>query len=137
MKKFWLLRGIKIAAFVVVAVLAIGFVVMSLWNCLLPTLFGFPMITFWQALGILILSKILFGGFKKGHHHCSNCGHGPGGWKRHGGWKQHMKERLEAKMAKMSPEEKEKLKQKLKRHCGFWEDDEKKEEKTDENLSKE
>lgn len=40
-----------------------GGVVMLLWNSLLPPLFDLPQITFWQALGLLVLSRILFGGF--------------------------------------------------------------------------
>ena len=39
-----------------------GTVVMLLWNWLLPALFGFHTITFWQAIGILALGRILFGG---------------------------------------------------------------------------
>ena len=39
-----------------------GWIVMSLWNWLLPALFGWRMITFWQALGLLVLCRILFGG---------------------------------------------------------------------------
>lgn len=48
------------------------FVVMWLWNWLMPDLFELTTITFWQAAGLLLLSKILFGGFchtKKGHSH--------------------------------------------------------------------
>ena len=53
----------------------VTFAVMLLWNWLIPSIFvDGPMITYWQALGILVLSKILFGGFK--HHpppfHSSN-----------------------------------------------------------------
>ena len=40
-----------------------GEVVMHLWNWLLPALFGWRQITFWQALGLLVLCRILFGGF--------------------------------------------------------------------------
>ena len=40
-----------------------GVVVLQLWNWLLPPLFGVPAVTFWQALGILALCRILFGGF--------------------------------------------------------------------------
>ena len=40
-----------------------GQIVLHLWNWLLPPLFGISQITFWQALGILVLSRILFGGF--------------------------------------------------------------------------
>ncbi len=39
-----------------------GVVVRELWNWLLPPLFGWPQITFWQALGLLALCRILFGG---------------------------------------------------------------------------
>jgi hypothetical protein len=41
-----------------------GVVVRLLWNWLLPPLFGWPQITFWQAIGLLALCRILFGGFK-------------------------------------------------------------------------
>ncbi|MTI30227.1 hypothetical protein [Xanthovirga aplysinae] len=40
-----------------------GFIVMWLWNALMPELFGLKEINYWQAVGILILFKILFGGF--------------------------------------------------------------------------
>jgi hypothetical protein len=40
-----------------------GGVVMQLWNWLTPALFGWHVITFWQALGLLVLCRILFGGF--------------------------------------------------------------------------
>lgn len=57
------------AAFIAIG----GWIVMLLWNWLLPPLFGFPTITFWQGLGILALCRILFGGFglgrgRGGHH---------------------------------------------------------------------
>lgn len=62
---------------------AMTVVVMLLWNWLMPLLFGLTMITFWEALGILILSKILFGGHwgKRGGHCCHGGGHGHYGWK--------------------------------------------------------
>ena len=40
-----------------------GVIVQQLWNWLLPALFGWPAVTFWQALGLLALCRILFGGF--------------------------------------------------------------------------
>ena len=40
-----------------------GWVVMALWNWLMPSLFGLRTITFWQGLGLLALCRILFGGF--------------------------------------------------------------------------
>ena len=39
-----------------------GEIVRLLWNWLLPPLFGWPELTFWQALGLLVLCRILFGG---------------------------------------------------------------------------
>ncbi len=51
---------------------AVGAVVMLLWNWLMPALFGLVTISFWQALGIFILARILFGGFclgRKGFMH--------------------------------------------------------------------
>lgn len=49
-------------AFGLVAATAVTFAVMLLWNWLMPLIFGIIVITFWQALGLLALSKILFGG---------------------------------------------------------------------------
>lgn len=43
-----------------------GEVVMLLWNWLAPALFGLRPVTFWQALGLLALCRILFGGFGMG-----------------------------------------------------------------------
>ena len=80
----------------------LSFVVMELWNHLLPEVVGARSITFWQALGLLILSKILFGGFRRG---------GPPAW----GWKRRMAERWE----KMTPEEREKFRAGW-GHCGHW-----------------
>jgi len=111
MKKFWIIKGLKIGAFIILAVLAIGFVVMSLWNWLIPVLFKGPVINFCQALGILVLSKILFGGFKKGGGHGGcHCGHKGGSWK----------QRWEDKFSHLSPEEREKIKQKFGNKCRSW-----------------
>lgn len=54
------------APLILVAIVAFSFVTMLLWNTLLPVIFHLPVITFWQALGLLVLSRLLFGGF--GHH---------------------------------------------------------------------
>ena len=56
----------------IVAIAAFSAALMLLWNWLLPSIFGITVINFWQALGILALSKILFGGFGRhrfGHRH--------------------------------------------------------------------
>jgi Ca2+/H+ antiporter, TMEM165/GDT1 family len=61
-------RWRKLLALVPMGILAItlfGFIVMNLWNGLIPPLFGGKSITFWQALGMLMLSRILVGGFSR------------------------------------------------------------------------
>lgn len=81
------------------------FIVMSLWNAILPAVIGVKAITFWQALGILILSKILFSGFGGGHK-----------WKERGGHR--WKERMMNKWGNMSEEEKEQFKNSWEARCG-------------------
>ncbi len=87
---FW--RVLKILAIVAVAVTVFGFVVMGLWNWLMPALFGLHAISYWQALGLLVLSKILFSGFR-----------GRPGFA--GDWRGRMIRRWE----QMTPEEREKF----------------------------
>jgi len=68
------LKGLRIVgmtiagvAFAVVFALVFGLLVKVLWNWLMPMLFSLPQITYWRAFGIVILAKLLFGGF--GPHH--------------------------------------------------------------------
>ena len=49
-----IVKGIKIALFVVVGGIVFGFIVKGLWNVLVPPIFGWHTITFWQALGLLL-----------------------------------------------------------------------------------
>jgi hypothetical protein len=58
----------------VLVVAGLGAIVMWLWNWLMPAITGWASIDFWQALGLLALVRILFGGFGRGwmhhlHHH--------------------------------------------------------------------
>lgn len=85
----------------------ISFVVMQLWNCLLPGIMHVTVITFWQAMGIFILCKILFG-FGKGGR---GFGGGGGPWMRH---------KMEEKLKRMSPEQREKFKQKMGDRMCHW-----------------
>ena len=50
--------------------LALGAIVMVLWNWLMPSLFGLGAITYWQGFGILVLAQLLFGSHDshKGEH---------------------------------------------------------------------
>jgi hypothetical protein len=63
--------------FAAVALFLFGSVIMLLWNWLMPEIFGLQVITFWQALGLFILSRILFSGMGgKGKHSGSGkCDH--------------------------------------------------------------
>ena len=110
MKKWYVLKGIKIALFVAAAVLVFGYVVMSLWNWLVPTLFSGPVIGWWQAIGLLVLSKILFGGMR-----------GRGGHWGRKGW--YWRKRMEERMASMTPEEREKFREQCYGYMGWqrWE----------------
>lgn len=75
-----LIAGLVVLAIIGMTGLAIllGFVIMWLWNWLMPDIFGLPSLTFWQAVGLFILSKILLGGFgggsgSKHKEHSNSC----------------------------------------------------------------
>jgi predicted Fe-S protein YdhL (DUF1289 family) len=101
----------------VVLIAILGLLVMSLWNALLPAILGVKSIGFWQALGILALSRILFGGL----------GFRPGMFG--------MRRRMHERWMKMSPEQREEFIQRFhhrasrdpRGHCGWQE---RREEKT-------
>lgn len=105
MKRFWFKRIFMFIIFFIAAVLLFGTVVMGLWNAILPAVIGVKTITFIQALGILLLSKILFGGFGR-----------RGGW--HGGRHNFWGNKMREKWATMTPEEREKFKTEWKNRCG-------------------
>ena len=48
--------------------LLFGIVIRALWNWLMPMIFGLPLITFWQGVGLFILAKILLGGWGSGSY---------------------------------------------------------------------
>jgi Ca2+/H+ antiporter, TMEM165/GDT1 family len=106
-KGFWVKKVIGFMVLGAVAVAAFGFIVMSLWNAILPAVLGVKAITFIQALGIFILSKILFGGFRGGS----------GGWGRK---KQEWKMRMDDKWQHMSSEERQQWKEKMRGRCRTW-----------------
>ena len=90
-----------IIVMVLLAITVVTTIVMLLWNAILPSLFHFPDITWPQALGLLILSKLLFGGFRGG-----------------GGPRQHWKNKMKQRWMNMQPEEREKFMQEWNRRCG-------------------
>ena len=97
----WSMKGIAVLAAVTAVLALLALAVMLLWNSLVPELFHGPSLEYWQALGLLLLSRILFGGLRGR------------GW--HGHWRQRMwRERWE----NMTPEERARLREHFQRRCG-------------------
>jgi len=96
-------RGAKIAVLAIFAAPAVialfGFIVMHLWNWLVPAVFHGPTVTFWQGLGVLVLARILVGGLGPGH-----------------GDDKRGRRRLEERWEQMTPEERETFRQGLRGH---------------------
>lgn len=108
-RKFRKTMVLRFAAMFIAFALVAGFATMGLWNWLVPALFHGPVLTYGQALGLLVLCRLLFGGFKgRGEHH---------GWRR-GPVREDIRKRLEEKMSSMSEEQREKLRRKMNR----WEE---------------
>lgn len=101
-----LLKMLFIIPLAILGVLLFAFIggelVLHLWNWLLPPLFGWPVLTFWKALGLLALCRILFGGF---------------GWHRAG--RHGFRHRMGDRCNRMSPEERERFRQRMREHFGF------------------
>lgn len=94
MRSVWSKRASKVVLIVLLVPIGLtvfSLVVMWLWNWLVPPVFGWHTINFWQALGIFVLSKILFGGFR-------GRGHG-----------MHSRRRWMERWDEMTPEEREKF----------------------------
>ena len=99
-KMIWIapLAIIAIPVFIAIG----GEIVLHLWNWLLPPLFGWRQITFWQALGLLALCRILFGGLG---------GHGSG--------RPNFRRRMDERCDHMTPEEREQFRQRMRERFGF------------------
>jgi hypothetical protein len=95
----------RIAMFVVFGIAAFilfGFLIMLLWNNVLAQVVHVGLINFWQAIGLLILSKILFGGFRGAQHGKNHY------WRR----------RMLRRWQNMTPEEREKFQEEWRSRCG-------------------
>ena len=104
-------KPLKILFFIIVFmafIAAVATIVMLLWNAILPEVTGVKPLNFWQAAGLLILAKILFGGFK-----------GRGHWKHSGN------EHWKNKWMEMKPEEREAAKSRWQEYCNRKKTDEK------------
>lgn len=78
-----------------------GALVQMLWNWLMPALFGWPALTFWQALGLLALCRILFGGLGA-----------------HGGPGARARRRVAERLDHLSPETRERIRERLRQREG-------------------
>ena len=107
-RKYWFLRGLKVAVMIAVFLAVVGFVVMTLWNWLVPALFAGPLVGYWQALGLLVLARLLCGGFRP-HGHGHGHGHGPFGRSWH-----HSRERWK----QMTPEERDEFRSRFRERWG-------------------
>lgn len=97
-------KKVFVPILIVVALFGLSAIVMLLWNAILPDVLNVTAITYWQAMGLLVLCKILFGGF------------GPGGPRRRppfGPNRQGGRGRWE----KMDPDDKMKFRDEWKRRC--------------------
>jgi hypothetical protein len=100
-RKWYFIAPLAILAMVVFAAIG-GEVVLHLWNWLLPPLFGWRQITFWQAIAILALCRILFGRIGgRGLHRSKFRG------------------RMSERWQRMTPEEREKFREGMRGRCGF------------------
>lgn len=79
------------------------FAVHALWNGVLTDVLGVKSITYWQALGLLVLAKILFGGFPFGRGH--------------GGWRDRM---MTKRWLSMTPEQRQQMREEMRRRFGDW-----------------
>lgn len=106
MKPFWIRKAAKFLGYALLfigVVALVGFVVMTLWNMLLPQILGVKAITFWQALGLLALCRILFGG--------------PGG-RSSGPYNQRWKQKMAQRWQHLTPEQRDQMKAKWQGRCG-------------------
>jgi len=94
---------------IILVIIGIGFLTMGLWNWLMPLLFHLPEITIWQTAGLMLLARLLLGGFggHHGHHRHPNDGN-------------HMRSHLFEKWENMTPEEREKFRENIRMHRTPW-----------------
>src|SRR5689334_9478930 len=102
MRRKWIfIAPLAIAGLIIVAAIG-GGLVQVLWNWLMPSIFGWREITFWQAFGLLGLCRILFGGVG-----------------RHGFYRSNVRRRMAGRWQAMTPEERERIRQAMLARCGF------------------
>ena len=101
MKKKWMIIAPLAILAIPVFITIGGELVMHLWNWLLPPLFGWRQVTFWQALGLLALCRILFGGLGI-----------------HGSGRSNFRRRMRDRCEHVTPEERERFRQRMRERFG-------------------
>jgi hypothetical protein len=101
MKHHWIVRVFQIALILLIVIAGFGQAVLQLWNWLMPGIFGVPALTFWQAVGLLGLSWILFGG-----------------WRGFPGRSWHWRHRMRERWEQMTPEQREEFRKAMQSRCG-------------------
>ena len=96
----WILKGLAIALLIALVLAGASYVVMILWNWLIPGIFAAKPIDFLQAMGLLVLGRLLFGG--------------RGGF----GHRMHWRGRMHERWARMTPEQREKFREGMRGRCG-------------------
>ncbi len=94
MRRSRVVRVVRLVPFVIVGIAVFGLIVMALWNSLMPPIFGLKTVGYWQAMGLVILCRILFGGF---HGHSGS----------------HRGRRMMERWEQMTPEERQKFREGL------------------------
>ena len=105
----WVLLGPLVLMGFLLFVALGSVIVQALWNWLLPPLFGWPHISFLQALGLLALCRILFGGFGI---------HGPRRSRFGAKFRRRFRRRMSERWQRMSPEERERFRQRMRERWG-------------------
>lgn len=93
-----------IPLFLLIIAIMLGALVMLLWNWLMPDIFGLPALSFWQAVGLLVLCKVLLGGLGMGGHHHGHHHHQHGRCGCNDG-----QNKLRERWEQMSPEERQRI----------------------------
>jgi len=94
MRRKWRVHGLRFIAFGALGIAVAGGVTMALWNSLMPAIFSLPAVSFWQALGLLVLSRLFFGSFGGRRRRWPRFAHS------------------------MTPEERERLREAMRGRCG-------------------